>query len=184
MLAIDLRGATARVRARWVSLRRTAAEYAPRSGRTWLLSFGVCATAVIVGCQPSGEPPTQLSDWHQLSVHSGRLVLAKGVVPFDLNTPLFSDYAHKLRTVWLPRGTHAERAGNNIRFPVGTVFTKTFFYPTDERGQLLKQLDMHTHTVPIGGRETLDLSHVKLIETRLLVRRHEGWLTLAYQWND
>ena len=155
-----------------------------RGGRAWWLSLGVCAAAALAGCQPSGEPPTRLSDWHQLSIHSGRLVLANDVVPFDLNTPLFSDYAHKLRTVWLPRGTHAERVGNNIRFPVGTVFTKTFFYPTDTRGQLLKQLDMHTRTVHIDGHEALDISHVKLIETRLLVRRPEGWLTLAYQWND
>lgn len=111
-------------------------------------------------------------------------MLAEGVVPFDLNTPLFSDYAHKLRTVWLPRGTHAERVGNNIRFPVGTVLTKTFFYPTDAQGRLLKRLDLHTKTVHIDGAEALDLSHVKLIETRLLVRRPEGWLTLAYQWNE
>jgi uncharacterized repeat protein (TIGR03806 family) len=138
----------------------------------------------LAACQSSDQLPTRLSDWHQLSVHSGRLVLAHGVVPFDLNTPLFSDYAHKLRTVWLPRGTHAERVGNEIRFPVGTVFTKTFFYPTDAQGRLLKRLDMHTTTVHVGGQEALDLARVRLIETRLLVRRPEGWITLAYQWNQ
>jgi uncharacterized repeat protein (TIGR03806 family) len=141
------------------------------------------AALLLLGCHPATDPPTELADWHQLSVQSGRLVLADGVVPYDLNTPLFSDYAHKLRSVWLPRGTHAERAGATIRFPLGTIFTKTFFYPTDAQGRLLKQLDMHTVTQHIAGREGLDLSHVRLIETRLLVRRSSGWLTLAYQWN-
>ncbi len=146
------------------------------------LLFG--AALLIAGCHPAGGPPARLADWHQLSIHSRQLVLADGVVPFDLNTPLFSDYAHKLRTLWLPPGTRAERDGNAIRFPVGTVLTKTFFYPTDSRGRLLKQLDMHTTTLHVEGKELLDLSHVKLIETRLLVRRPAGWLTLAYQWND
>jgi uncharacterized repeat protein (TIGR03806 family) len=142
------------------------------------------AAVLIAGCHAVGDPPARLADWHQLSVHSRRLVLADGVVPFDLNTPLFSDYAHKLRTLWLPPGTHAERVGDQIRFPVGTVLTKTFFYPTDAQGRLLKQLDMHTATLHVDGKEALDLSRVKLIETRLLVRRATGWLTLAYQWND
>ena len=31
-----------------------------------------------------------------------------GVLPYDLVTPLFSDYAHKLRTVWMPAGQSAK----------------------------------------------------------------------------
>jgi hypothetical protein len=31
--------------------------------------------------------------------------LNDGVVPYELNTPLFTDYAHKLRTIWMPKGT-------------------------------------------------------------------------------
>ena len=26
------------------------------------------------------------------------------VLPYDLNSPLFSDYAHKARFVWMPEG--------------------------------------------------------------------------------
>jgi uncharacterized repeat protein (TIGR03806 family) len=183
MLGINRRGAAARIRARWIFTGLIAGG-AAAGGSTrspWLV---LCAAMTVAACHPSSELPTRLSDWHQLSVHSGRLVLAKGVVPFDLNTPLFSDYAHKLRTIWLPRGMHAERVGNEVRFPVGTVFTKTFFYPTDAQGRMLKQLDMHTRTLHTDGEESLDLSHVKLIETRLLIHRPEGWLTLAYQWNE
>ena len=31
--------------------------------------------------------------------------------------------------------------------------------------------------------ESLDLSKVRLIETRLLVHRNEGWVALPYVWN-
>ena len=37
----------------------------------------------------------------------GELALNAGVIPYDLNTPLFSDYAHKLRTIWMPPGKAA-----------------------------------------------------------------------------
>ena len=61
---------------------------------------------------------------------SGVLTLNTGVVAYDLNTPLFSDYAHKLRTVWMPSGTSAKFDPDaTFDFPVGTVITKTFYYP-------------------------------------------------------
>ena len=65
--------------------------------------------------------PARLDDWHVLRIDDGRLVLNEGVVPYDLNTPLFSDYAHKLRTIWMPKGTSAQyRADTAFEFPVGT----------------------------------------------------------------
>src|SRR5580700_1766512 len=74
--------------------------------------------------------PAKLSDWHVVSADGGFLTLNSGVVPYDLNTPLFSDYAHKLRTVWLPSGTSAKYdAKETFDFPVGTIITKTFYYP-------------------------------------------------------
>jgi hypothetical protein len=52
------------------------------------------------------------------------------VLPYDLNTPLFTDYAHKLRTVWMPKGQSAVyNAENTFDFPVGTIISKTFYYP-------------------------------------------------------
>jgi len=47
--------------------------------------------------------PAHLSEWHVVAVADGKLVLNQGVVPYDLNTPLFTDYAHKLRTIWMPQ---------------------------------------------------------------------------------
>jgi hypothetical protein len=53
-------------------------------------------------------------------------------VPYDLNTPLFTDYAHKLRTIWMPKGQSATyNAENTFDFPVGTIISKTFYYPKE-----------------------------------------------------
>lgn len=78
----------------------------------------------------------------------------EGVVAYDVNTPLFSDYATKSRTVWMPQGKAAVyRPDGTIDFPVGTIFTKTFSYGNC------------------------------LIETRLLVRMSNGWTGLPYVWS-
>src|SRR5918995_4857154 len=55
---------------------------------------------------PAGNPDV-LSAWGQLETRDRWLVLADGVTPYTLNSPLFSDYAHKLRTVWIPSGAGA-----------------------------------------------------------------------------
>ena len=89
---------------------------------------------------------------------------AAGVVPYDLNTPLFSDYAQKLRFVQLPKGTSATyREPEVLDLPVGSVLIKTFYYPHDFRR-------------PEKGRT--------LMETRLLLHEADGWYALPYVWND
>ena len=60
-------------------------------------------------------------------IASGQVQALAGVTPYDLNTPLFSDYAVKYRTVWMPAGKSAAYdATNAFDFPVGTIFTKSF----------------------------------------------------------
>jgi uncharacterized repeat protein (TIGR03806 family) len=88
---------------------------------------------------------------------------ADGVIPYDLNSALFSDYAEKYRFVKLPQGTHAtySREGPFV-FPVGTIIAKTFAFPHDARD-------------PSRGR--------RLIETRILKHEPEGWVGLPYVWN-
>ena len=72
------------------------------------------------------------------------------MIPYDLNSPLFSDYTDKFRFVKLPAGHSAEyRADEAFEFPVGTVIAKTFAYPIDARD-------------PAQGR--------RLLETRILKR--------------
>ena len=86
------------------------------------------------------------------------------MLPYDLNTPLFSDYALKHRFVWLPPGTAATYSSrDSFTFPVGAVIIKTFAYPVDYRDLALGE---------------------RLIETRLLVRRATGWDPISYTWNE
>ncbi len=110
-----------------------------------------------------------------------RLRLGHDVLPYDLNTPLFTDYAHKLRTVWLPPGTQAGYHGEEVfDFPVGTLLSKTFYYPVDASGQPALNDDYSTDFAADG----LDLNTVRLIETRLLIRQPDRWDALAYVWDD
>jgi uncharacterized repeat protein (TIGR03806 family) len=86
-----------------------------------------------------------------------------GVMPYVLNSPLFSDYASKLRFVRLPSGQSvAYNPDSVLQFPVGTAIVKTFYYPIDERS-------------PKKGR--------RLMETRVLLHEAKGWVALPYIWN-
>lgn len=121
---------------------------------------------------------------------SGRLALNTGVVAYDLNTPLFSDYAHKLRTVWVPPGASAKYDPDaTFDFPVGTVITKTFYYPLPKAGArsataVARTYDQSADFVDhVSATSGLNLSQVHLIETRVLVRREHGWDALPYVWN-
>jgi uncharacterized repeat protein (TIGR03806 family) len=133
--------------------------------------------------------PAKLSDWQVLQVRAGALQLNTGVMPYDLNTPLFSDYAHKLRTVWMPAGTPANYATDaSFDFPVGTIISKTFYYPLpamkDGAKSVARTYDQSTEfSQAPGGESGLNLSKVHLIETRLLVRREGGWEAFPYVWN-
>ena len=151
------------------------------------------ACMLLAACRPAsrvhffaeGQPAT-LAEWGVLRIEEGHLRLNDGVVPYDLNTPLFSDYAHKLRTVWMPAGTSATyQAEQSFDFPVGTILSKTFYYPLpDGKARDGKSVARTPPSQSSLQAETLDLAKVRLIETRLLVHRAEGWVALPYVWND
>jgi len=140
-----------------------------------------CARAPVPVAFIADGRPEHLSDWHLLNVAGGRLVPNAGVLPYDLVTPLFSDYAHKLRTVWMPAGVSAKYSPDQaFDFPVGTILSKTFYYPRGGAADaVLKTYDAEPGA-PAAG---LDLSRVHLVETRVLVRRADGWTVLPYVWN-
>ncbi len=148
------------------------------------------AALLLAGCAraPAPEPvrffadgqPERLAEWNVLYVADGRLRLNARVLPYDLDSALFTDYAHKLRTVWMPAGSAARyQPDGALDFPVGTIISKTFYYPRGDDGTVLRSAD--TGAEPDGG---LTLDRVRLVETRLLVRRASGWLALPYVWND
>lgn len=149
-----------------------------------LLSLAACQRGMPpVAFHADGRPP-KLSDWHVVEVHDGKLELNQGVVPYDLNTPLFTDYAHKLRTIWMPKGTSAKyEPVDTLDFPVGTVISKTFYYPRAADGKFGDVVRNDDYSRDFAG-QGLDLAHVHLIETRILVHRRDGWAAIPYVWND
>lgn len=132
------------------------------------------------------ENPQALSEWGMVATHREALVLADDVRPYDLATPLFSDYALKLRTVWMPKGESADYRENEVfDFPVGTVITKTFYYSHEgaEWTKAVLQKNEGGNVSPLVDG-ALPLNGVRLIETRVLVRREAGWDALPYVWNE
>ena len=127
------------------------------------------------------DNPQSLSAWGIVAVQGDTLALGQDAIPYDLNTPLFTDAAHKLRVVWLPPGKAATyREERALDFPIGTVIAKTFYYPKDSAGTLLRTYDYSADFSGAG----LNLARVRLVETRILVHREKGWVALPYIWND
>ena len=150
---------------------------------------GAVLALLLAGCDAPREQvtvhdrnavPDNLSQWHVVEAIDGKLSLNDRVTPYDLNTALFTDYAHKLRTVWMPEGSSAVYGESEFDYPVGTIISKTFYYPKGGEGRVLRTDDYSGDFAGSG----LDLSRVKLIETRLLVKRADGWQALPYVWND
>ena len=118
-------------------------------------------TAVTVNI---GEAPhSKLSEYHFFEGALKNQTPALGVVPYEPASPLFSDYAHKKRFVWMPKNTKAIYNGddNVFEFPLGSVLIKTFYY---------------TNVLPNNS--------TKIIETRLLIRKSDGWKAYDYIWNN
>ncbi len=122
-------------------------------------------------CTPEGDKPNfeavevdcaSLSSYNlfadQVEPRSG----ANAGIHYDLTTPLFTDYAHKYRFIYVPPGkTAAYNSREVLDFPVGTIIAKTFTMPRDFLNAA-------------AGEE--------IIETRLLIHRKDGWKALPYIW--
>jgi len=123
-----------------------------------------CMGGIETPCIPPDEPFGQLSDYGLFNGNISDLEPVEGLIPFDLNTPLFSDYAVKLRMVYVPVDSSAVYNETSVlEFPIGSVLVKNFFYENDRRN-------------PTAGRQ--------LIETRLLMRQQQGWRAETYEWNE
>lgn len=140
------------------------------------LSRAICAVIGFLFLAPSvvsadvnGEAlmaarPARLLSAYGLFSNPAHQQPADRVLPYDLQVPLFTDYAEKYRFVYVPSGMSATYNDTEaFDFPVGSVLVKTFAYPADLR------------TPDVG---------VKLIETRLLIHQAGGWVAWAYVWNE
>ena len=90
-------------------------------------------------------------------------VPAQGLIPYELNIPFWSDFAVKDRYVALPKnGSVIFNEKEGWKFPVGTVFVKTFW--------------LH--------RDRVNMADPVRLETRLLVHAPEGWVGYTYVYDD
>lgn len=127
--------------------------------------------------------PASVFDWPVFERQGDLLTLAPRVRLFKPRNPLFSDYAEKLRTIWVPEGSHIEfNADATFHFPVGTVLSKTFYYATEN----LKGADQEPltglalNTTPVLSQ----LAGKHLVETRILFKTPDGWRGVSYHWSD
>lgn len=98
-----------------------------------------------------------VGDLSSLTVNSNMFI-------YELNTVLFTDYAHKLRIVGLPEGTALEYQDDGFpKFPTGTLIAKTFYYNLDESNSNSEQ---------------------QIIETRILIKEATEWTIGNYVWNE
>lgn len=153
----------------------------PNSGTdyTGLSSFGVDADGELYFCQMSsiggriytlqrgGPPPPSKVMPGQLSqtgvfTDLPTMTPASFLLPYSVNSPLWSDGAVKQRWMALPAGAKVGFAANGEwKFPDGTVFVKTFSLPVDET----------------------DPGKLRRLETRLLIRDSNGAVFGAsYKW--
>ena len=135
------------------------------------LLASACALVVLALSPGANEPagvadavilsdglPRSLSDYRFFKDVSGWQPNAR-VTAYSLNTPLFTDYAEKYRFIYLPEGQQAKTNGDGmLEFPVGSALIKSFGYEIDGKPRLL--------------------------ETRVLLHRADGWLALPYVWNE
>ena len=105
---------------------------------------------------PAGQGHELLSEYNFFTGTLADLEPNEGVLPYDLNTALFSDYALKKRFIYVPNGQQIPfDAENTLELPVGSVLIKHFYYPGDV-----------------------------YIETRLLIRGETGWRPETYIWDE
>lgn len=108
-------------------------------------------------------PYPKLSDYHFFEGDIKDQIPSLNVIPYEPASSLFTDYASKKRFIWMPDGVAATYVADNkvLDFPVGTVLIKTFYYTTIQPGNV-----------------------TKIIETRLMIRKDDGWKFYEYLWND
>nr|MUH40408.1 T9SS C-terminal target domain-containing protein [Zobellia laminariae] len=116
------------------------------------------------------DPPSKLSDLNVFT-NLQSLETINGIVPYDVNSPLWSDGAVKQRWIALPNnGAHdtaAEQIGfqneENWSFPPGTVVIKQFNLPVDDN----------------------DALKVLKLETRFLIFTDDNdAYAVTYKWNE
>lgn len=108
-------------------------------------------------------PYQTLSEYNFFQGNIKDLIPVNGVLPYDLNSTLFSDYAKKKRFIWMPVNSKAEYINDfsPFDFPIGTILIKNFYYENVQ---------------PNNSNQVL--------ETRLMIKKESEWIFAKYVWND
>ncbi|WP_225036075.1 Ig-like domain-containing protein [Winogradskyella sp. SM1960] len=108
-------------------------------------------------------PFSSLSDYQFFEGDLKNLQPTNGVIPYTLNATLFSDYAKKKRFIWMPNNSKASFVSDHelLDFPVGTILIKNFYYDN-----------------------VLPDNTTQILETRLIIRKPDGWVFANYVWNE
>ncbi len=108
-------------------------------------------------------PYPKLSDYRFFEGDLKNQLPSCGVIPYKPISELFTDYAQKKRFVWLPNGLKAtyDGDGNVLNLPVGSALIKSFYYNNVQPNNT-----------------------TRVIETRLMIRKNDGWIFAEYVWND
>ncbi len=116
-----------------------------------------------VNFDPESIPYPTLSEYNFFKGDMANLNPVYGVLPYELITPLFTDYAHKKRFVWMPSEQKASFIGDDklFNFPEGTIIIKNFYYDN-----------------------VLPENVTKILETRLLIKKDNQWVFAEYIWNE
>lgn len=108
-------------------------------------------------------PYNNLSDYNFFSGDLADHNSVYGVIPYETISPLFTDYAHKKRFIWMPNDSAANYVSDTevLDFPVGTILIKTFYYDN-----------------------VLPENNTRIIETRLMIKKQTEWVFADYVWNS
>jgi uncharacterized repeat protein (TIGR03806 family) len=125
---------------------------------------GTCMSGVETPCIPEEGPHYRLADYGLFIGEISNLEPVDGLIPYDLNTPLFTDYAEKSRFIYVPSDSSiVYNADNELVFPVGSTLVKNFFYYRNEQNESAGRI---------------------LVETRLMILKQYGWTANTYVWNE
>lgn len=147
-----------------------------------LLAFFILLTVGVISCSDKDDeeyipvtpespvvldltlvPYPKLSDYIFFEGDMKNQTPSLGVLPYEPISQLFTDYAHKKRFVWMPKNVKASYDGDGkiLNFPTGSVLIKTFYYDNVQPSNT-----------------------TRIIETRLLIKKADGWIFAEYVWND
>jgi uncharacterized repeat protein (TIGR03806 family) len=135
-----------------------------RKSHLFFIPFATLLVALSPKDDESVAPKMHLSEYGFFKENIADLTPNDRVFRYEVNAPLFSDYAEKARFIYLPEGKTLQYDSiKAFSFPVGAVIIKNFYY---------------NH----------DASHVdqgrRIIETRLLIKEEKSWKALEYIWNN